>query len=166
MEKQLRELYSPLVSIRKRIRALSELRPRIAGEAQMVWEGLCSEAQERGGAALQQLRAERSAQFTAVIYENEQLKNELLPAYRQMREIFQEKFWLAQDSTREHFKELIVYIELWDRHLQRTIPGEVIAKLEVREAKLNPLYDDLERTFGDLRGRLASGKTNATTPES
>jgi len=137
-EKQLRELYSPLLSIRKHVRALSELRPRVATVAGNVWTELCNEAQARGGAqALQQLTAERSAAFNAIIeYENEQLKNELLPSYEQMLRIFRENFWLAEDSTRDHFQNLIVYIELWNRALNRTIPGEVIAQLGIREAVL------------------------------
>jgi hypothetical protein len=160
IEKQLQDLYSPLLSIRKRIRALSELRVRVGVEAQTVWQTLCEKARQQGGAqALQQLSAERSAQFTAIVeYENEQFKSGLLPAYKQMLDIFREKFWLAEDATRGHFQELIVFIELWDRHLNETIPGEVIARLEVNEARLTPLYDDLEQTFTVLRRNLSSGK--------
>lgn len=73
-EKQLRELYSPLLSIRKHIRALSELRVQIATVAGNVWQELCVEAQERDGAkALQELTSSRSPEFNAIIeYENEQ----------------------------------------------------------------------------------------------
>ena len=159
IEKQLQELYAPLLCIRKHVRALSELRLRVATVSGNVWEDLCSEAQERGGAqALQELTAERSSAFNAIIeYENEQWKSELLPSYKHMLTIFREKFWLAEDSTREQFQKLIVYIELWERTLNRTIPGEVIAKLGVREAELEPLYSDLEQTFQHLRRKLSSG---------
>jgi hypothetical protein len=124
-----------------------------------VWEQLCREAQARGGAsALQELRSERSSSFNAIIeYENEQWKSELLPSYNQMLTIFREIFWLAEDSTREQFQKLIVYIELWERVLNKTIPGEVIAKLGVREAELEVLYADLEQTFQHLRRKLSSG---------
>lgn len=159
IEKQLQELYAPLLSIRKHVRALSELRVRVATVSGSVWQELCSDARERGGAlALQELTAERSSAFNAIIeYENEQWKSELLPSYEQMLTIFREKFWLAEDSTREHFQNLIVYIELWNRALNKTIPGEVIAKLGVREAELEPLYSDLEQTFRALRNKLSSG---------
>ena len=159
IEKQLQELYAPLLSIRKHVRALSDLRVRVSTVSGGVWEELCRDAQERGGTqALQELRSERSAAFNAIIeYDNEQWKSELLPSYEQMLAIFREKFWLAEGSTREHFQKLIVYIELWERALNRTIPGEVIAKLEIREAELEPLYGDLEQTFRALRSRLSSG---------
>jgi len=159
VEKQLQELYAPLLSIRKHVRALSELRPRVATVSGNVWEELCNDARERGGGqALQELRTERSPEFDAIIkYENEQWKSELLPSYKQMLKIFREKFWLAEDSTRDHFQKLIVYIELWERALNRTIPSEVIAKLGVREAELEPLYTDLEQTFQHLRRKLSSG---------
>ncbi len=159
MEKQLRELYSPLLSIRKHVRALSELRPQVATVAGNVWQELCREARERGGAqALQELTLERSPAFNAIIqYENEQWKNELLPSYEQMLKIFRDNFWLAEISTRDQFGHLIVYIELWNRALNRTIPGEVIAQLGIREAVLNPLYEDIERTFAELRRKLSLG---------
>ena len=157
VEKQLQELYSPLLSIRKQVRALSELRVRVATEAAGVWQELCREARERGGPeALKKLSAERSAAFDAITeYENHQWRNELLPCYKQMLQIFQEKFWLAENSTREQFQKLIVYIELWDRALNKTIPGEVVARLNVREVELEPLYEDLEQTFRNLRAKLA-----------
>jgi len=159
IEKQLEEFYAPLLSIRKHVRALSELRVRVATVSGAVWQELCADARERGGAqALQELTTARSPAFNAIVeYENEQWKSELLPSYRQMLAIFREKFWLAEGSTREHFQKLIVYIELWERALNGTIPGEVIAELGVREAELDPLYSDLERSFEVLRHKLSSG---------
>jgi hypothetical protein len=125
------------------------LRVRVAHEGQAAWEELVSEA--RGDPQrLRELRAR---------FENEQFKNELLPAYRQMLDIFRDKFWLAEGSTREQFRELIVYIKLWERHLQNNIPPEVIARLDVTEAKLQLLYDDLEGRFGELRDKLSKGST-------
>ena len=50
---------------------------------------------------------------------------------------------------------MIVYNELWDRALNKTIPGEVVARLNVREVELEPLYEDLEQTFRNLRAKLA-----------
>jgi hypothetical protein len=156
---QLRELYSPLLSIRRQVRALSELRVRVATETDGVWQELCAEARERGGPeALRRLTEERRPDFDAILkYENEQWQNVLLPSYKQMLQIFREKFWLAEESTREHFQKLIVYIELWERTLNKTIPGDVVARLDVREAELQPLYDDLDQTFRNLRAMVSAG---------
>lgn len=154
IEKQVQELYSPLLNIRRQVRALSELRERATAEG--VWEELCHEASERGGPeALQRLSAERSTVFEVIVHDkNDQWKRELLPCYKAMLQIFQEKIWLAEETTRERFQKLTVYVELWERGLNRGIPVEVIARRNVREAELLPLYEDLELTFRNLRAKL------------
>jgi hypothetical protein len=52
--------------------------------------------------------------------------------------------------------KLIVYVELWERAVNKTIPGEVVARLGVREAELMLQYDDLEQTFDKLRAELSA----------
>jgi len=161
LEKQLSELYSPLLAARREVRFLSELRVRVATATGAVWEDLCREANQTGDpiGALQRMRAARKAEFDKVIeYENEQWRNYLLPAYERMAALLKEKFWLAEDSTREHLTVLLEYIELWKRSLGRTIPMEAVAQLDVREAKLAPLYNDLDKTFATLRRELTAGK--------
>jgi hypothetical protein len=156
VEKQLQELYSPLLGLRRQVRALSELRVRVAAEAGVAWAELCARAREGGPEALRKLTEERSASFDAIVeHENSQWRDELFPCYKEMLQIFRDKFWLAENSTRAQFEKLIVYIELWDRALNKTIPGEVLARLSVREAELEPLYENLEQTFQNLRAQLA-----------
>jgi hypothetical protein len=154
IEKQVQELYSPLLNIRQQVRALSELRERAATEG--VWKELYREARERrAGEALQRLTLERSTGLQAMVHDkNDQWKKELLPCYKAMLQIFQEKIWLAEETTRERFQKLTVYVELWERGLNRAIPVEVVAWLNVREADLVPLYEDLEQTFRNLRAKL------------
>jgi hypothetical protein len=155
IEKQVRELYAPLLDIRQQVRALSELRVRTLAEG--VWQELCHEGRERGGPeALRRLSAERSTVFEAIVHDkNDQWKKEVLPCYKAMLQIFQEKMWLAEETTRERFQKLSVYVELWERGLNRTIPVEAVAWLNVREADLVPLYEELEQTFRNLRAKLA-----------
>ena len=64
-EKQLEELYSPLLGIRKQVGALSELQLRMASEL-------------------------------IVDDKSDRWKNELMPCYKEMLQIFREKFWLAR----------------------------------------------------------------------
>jgi hypothetical protein len=71
-----------------------------------------------------------------------------------MLKIFREKIWLAEDSTRERFQKLNQYAEIWERALNRAIPVEVIAWLNIREAELEPLYEDLEQTSRNLKAKL------------
>jgi len=49
---------------------------------------------------------------------------------------------------------MTVYVELWERGLNRAIPVEVVAWFNVREAELLLLYEDLEQTFRNLRAKL------------
>jgi hypothetical protein len=122
-EKQLEELYSPLLCILNQVGALNALQDRVAGEF-------------------------------SVHYESDRWKNELMSCYKEMLEILREKFWLAEDSTRERFQKLIQYVEIWERALNRAIPVEVIGWLNVRKAELEPLYKDLEQTSRNLRSKL------------
>jgi hypothetical protein len=154
IERQVREFYSPLLNVRRQVRALCEVRGHTAAEG--VWAELRHAASERGGReALQRLSPGRSAVFEAIVHDkDDQWKKELLPCYKAMLQIFQEKMWLAEETTRERFQKLTVYVELWERGLNRAIPVEVIAWLNVREADLVPLYEDLEQTFRSLRAKL------------
>ncbi len=155
IEKQVQELYSPLLNILRQVRALCEVRKRTA--AQGVWDELCREASERGGpGGLQRLNAERSTVLRTIARDkDDQWKEELLPCYKAMLQTFQEKIWLAEETTRERFQKLNVYVELWERGLNRAVPVEVVAWLNVREVDLVPLYEDLEQTFRSLCAKLA-----------
>jgi hypothetical protein len=132
------------------------LRVRIGAEASGAWQELSRAASEQGGPlALEEMSAERSSEFEALIkYETEQWERYLFPYYKQMLQILQEKIWLAEDCTREQFQKLIVYVELWERCFNETLPGEVIERLGVSEDELKPLYEDLEQTFRSLRAKL------------
>jgi hypothetical protein len=122
-EKQLEELYFPLLYILNQVGALKALQDRVADEFSFQSE-------------------------------SDRWKNELMSCYKEMLEILREKFWLAEDSTRERFQKLIQYVEIWERALNRAIPVEVIGWLNVREAELEPLYRDLEQTSRNLRSKL------------
>jgi hypothetical protein len=152
VERQLRDLYSPLHSLRQEIAALSELRVRIERAADGVWRELC--ATHPVGSAPDHTPFEK-----IIDYENEQLKAVLLPAYDKMLQTLRDNFYLAEESTRQYLPILIEYLEVWRRFQKKSIPGEVIRKLGHGEAQLHPFYADLETTFKRLRETLASGQT-------
>jgi len=136
---QLSEFYSPILSLRRHIRALSELRKKV-GEA--VDEVYLSDAREK------RPREETSKALNDTIeFDNEQMKSVLLPMYRQMMSIFREKYWLAEPEVQEHFAALVEYVELWQRNFDKTIPRDVLVAMRVEEKKLHPLYDALENQF-------------------
>lgn len=154
---QLREFYSPLLSVRTHIESLSNLRLVIANTADDVWANMLNEAAQRGGASERQaLRQQRFPEFRDLItYDNDQFRDTLLPLYKDMLKTFREKYWLAQPSTREHYATLLRFVELWDRHLERSLPPEVVVALNVREAPLRPFYANLQEQFDWLQGMLS-----------
>lgn len=167
IERQLRELYSPLPGLRAEIQALTELREDAAGGAAgTTWEDLISKAQQRGGddhqkriSEVQRVREERWPAFEAQIkFDNEQFKNHFLPSYRQMLKTLRDNLWLAEPCTREHFEELTRYVAIWERHLAETIVPEAIAALGHTEAKLQPFYQNLIAVHDRLGGELAAGE--------
>jgi len=159
VERQLKDFYSPMLGLRTEIRMRSELRVRIHDTADVVWRELCEHARQVSVDALGQLSQTRGPEFTKVIdYDNKQLQEELLPAYRQMAKLFRENLWLADPDTREHYRHLIEFIELWDRWLAKSIPGEVIERLGHSEDNLKPFYEHLQQRHDDLRARIKQGK--------
>jgi len=86
-----------------------------------------------------------------VEFNNEQFLKVLLPQYERMLTIFQDKYWLADTSTRQHYQALLQYVELWKRFLEKTIPDDVITTFDVREHRLEPLYQNLEEQFDRLQ---------------
>lgn len=160
---QLRELYSPLVGIRAHIRSLSVLREKVFNHADLAWQTLVEEARERGGPTeIQKLRAERWAEYETIITDsNDHFRKVVMPLYEQMLTTFRDKYWLAEPSTQKHFAALLEFIELWNRHLARTIPPEVITLLNVRERELDPLYKDLDDQFALRQEMLRSADPDA-----
>lgn len=160
VENQLTRLYSPMVGIRNEIRMLSELRLKISQSADKNWRRLCEEAREQGGVkALRERTDERKDQFGAIItYNNQQLMESLIPSYRRMVELFRENYYLAEPETREHFKNLLEFVDLWERWLQKTIPNEVLEDLDHGETILLPFYEHLKKTHDELRLKLKEGK--------
>lgn len=159
VEKQLKDFYSPMLGLRNEIRMRSELRVRISNTADDVWRELCERERQIDVEALSDLSDTRFPEFAKVIdYNNKQLQEELLPAYRQMAELFRKNLWLADLDTRAHYQHLIEFIDLWDRSLAKSIPGEVIQRLGHSEENLNPFYEHLARRHDDLRAKIEKGK--------
>ena len=78
---------------------------------------------------------------------NEQLKEDLVPLYRQMLQHFSTNMGLAELSTLEHYAAFVEFVELWNRALDGSLPGEVANRLDHSETKIKPLYDDIEQHF-------------------
>ena len=157
IERQLREFYSPILSIRMEIHEKCKLRVRIGQIADEAWRKLCAERRASGIQALETLQKERSHEFKAIVdHENRQLREALLPAYRRMAEIFRENRWLAETETQEFFSDLIEFIDIWDRYISNSLPYEVLVELGHSEEKLDAFYNHVRDMNNKLRTAIAT----------
>lgn len=152
VEKQLREFYSPLNGFLKEIRAKGQTRFKIETLSNVAWREKC----ERSGQDFNS--DEEFKTFDKIIdYDNNQLRERIMPLYREMLSVFRDKYWLAEPDTSKYFNDFSEFVEIWERSLQRALPREVIIKLDHSEEKLKPFYDELELRLQVLRNQL-SGK--------
>lgn len=153
IQKQMSEFYSPISGCRKRIRAKSELREKVSIAASEAWTELCtsySEAQQP-----MSNHEELYAPYGKIIeYDNNQLREELIPLYRKMLDIFTEKYWLADEDTRAYYQEFLEFVEIWERFLAEALPGEVIRKLGHTEENVLPFYEHVERKLSVLQDEI------------
>lgn len=153
---QLERFYGPMIALRTQTRILSELRVRVGAVADTAWRegvsGLSVDGVERFR------DASKDAFHRIIEDENAQLRDLLLPNYNSMVRMFVSRYWLAEPSTREHLPALIEFVDVWRRWQAGSLPAEVLERLDHREDKLYPLYDDLAAHLDRLRGELASGR--------
>ena len=159
VEKQLADFYAPMLGIRNEIHSRGDLRVRVHDAANVVWRELCEQARASGEEASRDLIENRRTEFRKLIeYDNKQLTEESIPAYKRMATIFREKLWLAEPETVAYYQQLIDFIEIWDRWLDKSIGPEILEKLNNEEEALYPFYQDLEDTTRRLREKIKSGK--------
>ena len=157
LERQLRDLYAPLLGIRSQIRALLEVRIKVSEATDSAWRELCERYRENPD-ALERLSKERGDEFCASIhYGNQQWREVLLPYYSRMVDTLRENLWLAQPETRAFLSVLIEFVDLWNRWLSGTIPREAAETLDIGEEGLHPFYADVARTHDDLQAKLRRG---------
>ena len=131
ISEQLAEFYSPMLALRAQVLAKIELRLRIAGGADSAWRAKVDLAYKSKEAIDQvdRLTKERFPDFEKITdYDNRQLAQEIIPAYRKMLELFALRMHLAEFSTIQHFQALLDFVEIWS---QLRIPGEADQRSEV-----------------------------------
>ena len=152
---QLSGFYGPLVSLRAEIDARSRLRLKLEGamdEAHM--DGLLDAGQDAQ-------RAEDvtdkviPSMLTVMRDEDRIFKEVLMPLYRKMLDIFREKTWLAEPETRVFLPPLVEFVDVWERHILGTMPGELILEINHTERNLHPFYEHLATTHDRLRGIIS-----------
>lgn len=160
LEKQLSEFYGPLLGIRTEIKARSNLREVLGNATGRAWHRLTSSNEEWP----QRLATEMNKlpEFGQQnVHEWEAFREITMPLYRRMIQIFRDKMSLADQDTRGYFDELLMFIDIWERHIAKKIPPEVIEETGHSEERLKPFYAHLEKKVGDLQSRLAGTMSKA-----
>lgn len=156
VRQRLEHFYGPMLAIRSRIKAKSELRlelSRIAGEE---WPKLFASARQMGDPeASMKTERERWPQFERIIEDaDKDLGQEIIPAYKQMVDLFVTNMYLANEQTRSFFPKLAQHVEILELHYNAPLPREIAIRLDHTEQKLYPFYEELEKQFRDLQRRL------------
>ncbi|MBI4437314.1 MAG: hypothetical protein HY590_07880 [Candidatus Omnitrophica bacterium] len=155
LKQQLDDFYSPMLGIRQEILTKSQLRLEISQTANEAWHELCK---GKSPEELKRLSERTWPAFDKIVkYNNRQLTEELLPAYGRMLDLFRKNLWLANETTKQHYQELMKFVELWNRWVDRSLPAEVMDKLGHTEERLKPLYEDLEKNVTLLRNQASEG---------
>ena len=140
LEHQLRDLYSPLVSLLDQILAKKRMREKVLQVAQ-------EDPRVKGD------------QFNRLIqHDTEHFVEEIFPDYQSMLMVFRDNFWLAEAETRSHFSALFEFAEIWNRWLKGTLPAEMVHILGHSEEPLQPFYVHLRRKHDELQAKLSQGK--------
>lgn len=153
-ERQLAEFYAPLAGLRRQIEAKSELRLKVSNAANAAWQDLC--ALHGTNPMLDHDR--QFEPFKKIIdYENDQLKAELIPKYREILAIFTERYHLASPDTRTFYQDFLEFVEIWNRWLAEALPPEALKKLGHSEERVKPFYEHLESKMSKLQDEIARG---------
>jgi hypothetical protein len=150
VERQIREFYSPMIGCLNQIKAKSELRFEISKASDPAWRKIVAQHPKPFYDHEKYFEPFKKA----ILYDNDQLRNELIPLYDKMVEIFSENYWLAEPETREWYSELSRFVDLWHRWLENTIPPEVIQEMDHTEARLKPFYENLNISLEELQKRF------------
>ncbi len=156
-QKQLQEFYAPLWAKRLEIQALSEYRLKV------------SDANSESAADLltgiEEIPPEKMAKHSERViqtylapdndYNDKQLREIILPAYREMQLFFRQNLSYAEPSTIDHFITLVTFNEQWKRFVECDIPFDVGLKIRVSEDELKPLYSHLRKKTLELQDAIA-----------
>lgn len=158
LEKQLSSFYSPMLGLRNEVRAHSALRVRIQNEGSAAWTQLCAESEGLDILERQRITKERGPEFNRIIeYDNSKLHEDLLPAYRKILTLFRENYWLAEPATRSFYAVVVEFVEIWNRWVEKSLPMEVLARLQHTEGNLAPFYEHIEKLHDAIRNKLKAG---------
>jgi hypothetical protein len=127
-----------------------------------AWPRLFANARAQGDPSLLKETAEKHwpAFEKAQDYANHVLEHEIVPLYGKMVQLFTDKMPFTEPSTRQHFGELVEFVEIWNRFFADALPKETLGLLDHREDKVKPLYTDVANQVENLTRQLTSRRAN------
>jgi hypothetical protein len=150
-----------MLALRAEVLAKGELRLKISGQAESAWRAMMEGAYQRKDVRegnidfVEKLTQDRFPLFEKLTeYENRQLREDIIPAYRKMLGLFATKMHLAEFPTIQYFPTLLEFVEIWNRWLDQSLPVEVLGQLRHSEEKLYPFYEDLADNFARMQRAL------------
>jgi len=150
---QLEKLYSPLIGILLEIRAKSEVRVKLTTAGRDSWAAQFEGVQSPH--IKQRIQQDLEPEYIRLFdYNNEQLLGDIVPLYQKMLAVFTEQIGLAEESTLTHYPALVEFVEIWNRFVKKSLPRDVLDKIEHKEETLTAFYADLRKQFDRLRKRL------------
>ena len=144
------ELYSPLLGIRKELRAKSEYRYKIKRVGDKIWEERTPQMianEEIHEKSIKEVDDEDT-------YNKKQWSEELFPLYRKMLDIFRNGYHLAEPERAIFYEKLVEYVEGWNRVMSGGTSAETIVRAGHTESDLMPFYKELEKRMMVLRLKI------------
>ena len=149
-QRRLDDFYGPMLGLIKQVIANAEYNIKVSDASNQAWREIC----ERHPHPFEDHGKYFEPFKKSLDYENERFRNEDIPAFDKMLEIFKSKIHLAYPSTRALFNQFSQYVDHWHRPL----PYEVLKKLNPSAEPLAKLSADVEAHVHNLKRKLSGEK--------
>ena len=154
IEHQLKIFYSPILGFSRKIKAKSELRGELSKAADEAWRELC----DKGGGTVETHKEDFKPYKKILDYDSKQWNAELFPLYEEILEIFTKNYWLAEETTKQYYVDLCNFVDVWQRHLDNSIPSDVLKKIENGSDRVRQFFEHMEEEVIKLKNKLIKEK--------
>lgn len=155
---QLEDFYGPMISLHSEIRARTELRARLLDSGGLVWQKMLRSTDGIAPERRSEVHDEFAPKLENLIDRtDEQFKDHVLPKYREILHVFQNKIHLADPQLLKYISQLIYFIEGWDMHIDGQLPTGFLQQMGHSESNLQPFYTDLQDGFDHLQAEMSKG---------
>ena len=144
--KQITEFYSPILGYIYRIEASNLLQEELSELAGEAWKEIVANNDKN-----ENLDEEFKPFKKLIEYDNKITNEEVLSLFYKMHDIFTQNYWLAENSTKQHYLKLSRFVDVWKRFQNDSIPRQVLWKMEKDEDLLIPFKTDIKNKLDYLK---------------